>query len=451
MKKKRALFLSVRFLVLGLVVFGGSLLNGIGSDSSISAKWVQLFPDHSPSGRIDYAMAYDSDLGVVILFGGYDRNISSALNDTWKWDGIEWTELFPSTKPPARRAHYMVYDSIRKKIVMFGGSTGTGGGDCFDDTWEWDGSDWTRVSESGPSARFGHGMAFDSIRGKVVLFGGYPWKNDTWEWDGTSWEEKTPVGPSPVAQNRPRLIYNEARAKVFLYSGISHRGYYPNEMWEWDGVQWVQLFSPTLPLARGWHAMAFNSDMGIVVMFGGWNSNYIPNYLDDTWEWNWSNWIEKTSSPSPAPRDNINMIYDKMRQEILLFGGGDDYQLFNDTWVYRSWVNVSIDIKPGNYPNTINLGSNGNVPVAIFSTDEFDATSVDPLSVSLAGAEVRFKGKGNPMASFEDVNYDGLLDMIVHVDTRALDISPDDTEGILEGKTYSGMTIRGVDTVRILE
>ena len=100
---------------------------------------------------------------------------------------------------------------------------------------------------------------------------------------------------------------------------------------------------------------------------------------------------------------------------------------------------------------SINLGSNGNVPVAIFSTPDFDVTTVDPLSVTLAGAAVRIKGKGTPQASAENVNGDSLLDLIVHVDTTALVLFEEDTEAILEGQTYDGVSIRGVDTVRILQ
>ncbi len=36
---------------------------------------------------------------------------------------------------------------------------------------------------------------------------------------------------------------------------------------------------------------------------------------------------------------------------------------------------VEIDIKPGSYPNSINLGNNGVIPVAILSSWEFDATT----------------------------------------------------------------------------
>lgn len=73
-----------------------------------------------------------------------------------------------------------------------------------------------------------------------------------------------------------------------------------------------------------------------------------------------------------------------------------------------AYITVTIDIKPGSYPNSINLGSNGNVPVAIFSTEDFDATTVDPLTITLAGAEVRIRGRGDSSRYYQDVDGDGL-------------------------------------------
>jgi hypothetical protein len=112
---------------------------------------------------------------------------------------------------------------------------------------------------------------------------------------------------------------------------------------------------------------------------------------------------------------------------------------------------VQIDIKPGSFPNSINLGSNGTVPVAIISTPSFDATTVNPLGVTLAGSQVQLKGKGTPMYSFEDINGDGLADLVVHVTTEALQLSPTDAMAVLTGSTFGGVPITGSDSVRIVQ
>jgi hypothetical protein len=113
---------------------------------------------------------------------------------------------------------------------------------------------------------------------------------------------------------------------------------------------------------------------------------------------------------------------------------------------------VDIDIKPGSYPNAINLGSQGLVPVAILSSQEFDATNVDPDTIELAGSGVAIRGKSNKyMAHEEDVNRDGLVDLVAQVATANFD--PDslqDGSAILTGQTYDGQPIEGSDEVTIV-
>ena len=78
------------------------------------------------------------------------------------------------------------------------------------------------------------------------------------------------------------------------------------------------------------------------------------------------------------------------------------------------------------------------MPVAILSTASFDATTIDPLTVTLADAGVKVKGNGNAQASFQDVNGDNLLDLIVHIDTSALMLVATDTSADLDGDTFTG-------------
>ena len=115
-------------------------------------------------------------------------------------------------------------------------------------------------------------------------------------------------------------------------------------------------------------------------------------------------------------------------------------------------ISVVIDIKPDDSPNSINLKSKGSIPVAVLSSSEFDAQTLDPATVTLAGAPVRTTGKkGKFQAAFEDVDGDGLTDLLMHFDTAALQLSVNDTEAVLEGRTYAGEPVVGKDTVRIVK
>jgi len=106
-------------------------------------------------------------------------------------------------------------------------------------------------------------------------------------------------------------------------------------------------------------------------------------------------------------------------------------------------IMVTIDIKPGSDPNSINLGSKGVVPVAVLTTEDFDASTVDPGTVLFADAyPVKW--------AMEDVDYDGDMDMLLHFKTQDLNLNQDSAEATLTGETMGGTPIEGTDTVNIV-
>ena len=111
---------------------------------------------------------------------------------------------------------------------------------------------------------------------------------------------------------------------------------------------------------------------------------------------------------------------------------------------------VEIDIKPGNGPNCFNNNGHGVIPVAILSSADFDATQVDPTTISLDGQGVRVIGKANLQAHPEDVNGDSLNDLVVQIEDIAGTYEADDTLATLMAETFAGVAIQGEDTICIV-
>jgi hypothetical protein len=112
---------------------------------------------------------------------------------------------------------------------------------------------------------------------------------------------------------------------------------------------------------------------------------------------------------------------------------------------------VNIDIKPDSDTNSINISSAGMIPVAILCSDTFDATTVDPDTISLAGARVKMVGKsGKYLSHEEDVNGDGLLDLVSQVYTAQFMVEIGGTVAVLEAATFDGTPIRGEDSINIV-
>src|SRR5262245_54837416 len=93
--------------------------------------------------------AYHTALGRVVFV----EEAYPSLR-VWAWDGAAWT-LVNSQGPPSRAWYKIADDSIRHRLVLFGGSSAS---THLVDTWEWDGSAWMQVALTGPPPRSQHAM-----------------------------------------------------------------------------------------------------------------------------------------------------------------------------------------------------------------------------------------------------------------------------------------------------
>ena len=112
---------------------------------------------------------------------------------------------------------------------------------------------------------------------------------------------------------------------------------------------------------------------------------------------------------------------------------------------------VTIDIKPGSNPNSINCQNpNAVIPVAILSTATFDATTVDHTTVTFQGASEMHTNQGLPTRHVEDVDGDGDMDLVFHFRLSATDLTCSSTVGMLTGLTYAGVYVEGSDAINMV-
>jgi hypothetical protein len=183
-----------------IVLFGGASGSNLFADTWTwdGTDWTQV-ADTGPAARSGHALAYDDARNCVVLFGG--GTAANPLGDTWEWDGTDWTQV-QDVGPSARRAHAMAFDSTASRVVLFGGAGANGTG--LNDTWLWDGTEWTQGADTGPDPRAASAVV---AAGTIVLFGGvnsidpslkdHIIYGDSWRWDGHAWTKVQDIGPAP--------------------------------------------------------------------------------------------------------------------------------------------------------------------------------------------------------------------------------------------------------------
>ncbi|MGC2035707.1 MAG: kelch repeat-containing protein [Thermoplasmata archaeon] len=202
-----------------VLLFGGNTSQAFFGDTWTYAAgvWTNITPStrtptNSPSARAFSSMAYDTKNGYVVLYGGGSHG--EALRDTWKFVDGRWSQLKPAVSPQASYYTMMAFNgpssSTGRYVLLFGGIAN---GKAYPYTWEYLLGKWTNISPTtSPPARFGASMAYDAQDGYMVLFGGIsqprpgaPVLDDTWTFANGSWTNRTPLPVHTVTFSESHL------------------------------------------------------------------------------------------------------------------------------------------------------------------------------------------------------------------------------------------------------
>ncbi len=364
-----------------LVLYGGLLDNATYSLMGDTWEWDgsrwERVATVGPGPRASYSLVYDRARKRVVMFGGLSKD--SIHGDTWSWDGRRWTKL--ADAGPSRFEAGISYDVASQRIVIAGGKTRVGSSGEFPrDTWAWDGSKWERLAEGGFGRVYG-ALVADPVTGTLMRIGGESdtaYHGDTWRWSGGAWQV-IPNASIPV-RHSPGVALDTRRMRIVVFGGSGGtptRGTPLADLWEWDGARWEEIKRPDAPppslaggafdesrnrfvavggnaeepgnaVTREWDGVAWasvstagpssrNEPLMVydrarrrVVLYGGDRANESP--ATDTWSWTGISWT-RLAVDGPSPRA-ASMVYDSQRDRIVLFGGAGPTGLHNDTWEF---------------------------------------------------------------------------------------------------------------------
>lgn len=353
-----------------IVKFGG-LLAGYSDETYEytygDAAWVAKAPAHKPAAGPGVTI-YDSGRERVALYQGL-------TSELWEWDGSDWSHVGPGLSPAKRGLAALTYDSDRKKVVIFGGAVAT----PLLDTWEWDGASWNEKTPAGvsPPGSVYSAFVYDTVRKEAVLAPGGT--GETWVWNGLSWAKKNPATPYGGIIAGMAAAFDSVRGKMFLFGGedeFSFPKVYLNDTWAWNGTDWAKVTTASAPSARWLHGMAFDEERKQTVLFGGALDEADSVFSDETWLFDGADWTKANPAHHPSARSSARMTWDPTRKAVVLFSGKSP-AVTSDVWTWNGtdWTLLDVDPTPVANAYSTLLSFDGNTLMAFGTASRLNSTA----------------------------------------------------------------------------
>lgn len=313
----------------------------------------------SPNAGGYTQMAYDSESGLVVMYGGQKtgnyQDPANYLRETWTFDPIArvWTQMFPAASPGGTSGGSMTYDSQADRCIL---SIVAEDYSALQ-TWAYDANNnvWTQLAD-GPKVMVGQRIVYDSESDRIILFGGFgpPWTygqgifDETWvyDYDTDTWTEMKPK-VHPPGRNYQGMTYDSRADRVVMWGKVY---FHPNKdvVWTYDfnTNTWQSFPYTNGPALRDYIDLAYDARADRIIMYGGYD--YGSN---ETWIYNLNThaWRQVQPPANPGALSRYSMVYANNVNKTILYGGqpGPTYdQYATDTWAYNLRFNRWTHIAP---------------------------------------------------------------------------------------------------------
>lgn len=309
-----------------------------------AAKWNQLKPALLPACANEAAMTWQSSNNTILLTGGVCA-ASEATEDTYEWDGTNWTKIELTLFAGRYLGSALTFDPDRQNAVLFGGAPATGV--LLAGTYTYANKMWSAIGDLAyPVPRSLFTFVTDPVRNVIYLYGGVNDSTtffDFWIYQNGQFRPRFDTS-QPLDCTLPISAFDTDRQKLVTFCSGS-------ATWEFDGKTWTQFdATKTAPPPHRWSSLAYDQTLKKIVFFGGYDSNY----LDQTWTFDGTAWTQVKKNP-PPPRSHTAMWYDPILKKTVIYGGigrlnaQDKLTRFSDMWSFdgTGWTEIKPTITPG--------------------------------------------------------------------------------------------------------
>ena len=308
-----------------------------GSDAGArSASWTRI-AGNSPL-HVYPAVAYDPVSQRAVLFGGHTTcNESAATNQTWEWDGTSWTKVAPTGQiPSARGSIAMAFDRAHSEAIIHGGWAPPGTQLPGTFAYNLSTHSWASRGTNLASLEW-YALGYDTDANQVRMFGGsdgFNFSRDVRSWVATSqsWQGLTPTGPS--ARARHGWTFDQEHHRFVMFGGVISWGSSNlADTWEYDpaATTWQQT-ATTGARPQGCDMpppLVYDPNRKLVVMYCSQNGG-------ETWEYDAGQhlWSQAVGGSQVGATTGASMFYDEKRQAVLLAGGCNAGSPQDGTWQF---------------------------------------------------------------------------------------------------------------------